>query len=71
MFSAGVTGWWAGLAIGGKRLPDGSSLSGLLAPGTYTVLGSCYLNGKSIRKQVEVEVRSGETTEVTVDLTAE
>jgi len=65
---AAPTGWWGSVATGAKREEGGALLSGPLAPGTYTVMGRCILDGDPVTKAVEVEVRSGETTEVTIDL---
>jgi hypothetical protein len=39
-----------------------------MAPGKLMLDASCMLDGKELIKKVEVEIRSGETTEVTITL---
>ena len=53
---------------GWKSEEDGARLSPLVAPGTVQVVGSGMLDRRMVNKTVEVVVRDGETTEVTIDL---
>jgi hypothetical protein len=66
----GFSGFLGMLALEGPHTTeaDGARCFPRMAPGTVEVQAGCMLDGTPLTKMVEIEIRSGETTEVTIRL---